>query len=172
MVFFGYWLRLLGGSLWDGPGAADGRLACCFQVLLSRKLGDLHAVAINGDTALHTAARNGQVFVAALLLLGGLDANCLNGEGKTPLQLAVECRHPATVQILSATSPQLQQLSKALGSPPNFPLEPSANIHPMHSPCIDWSDLGSVLSRMWHATHNGMHPAWVWFGTLGGGGLN
>lgn len=69
------------------------------QVLLSRKMGDLHAVATNGDTALHSAARNGQVFVAALLLLGGLEAQCLNADGKTPLQLAQEYQHPVTAQV-------------------------------------------------------------------------
>jgi hypothetical protein len=62
-------------------------------------MGDLHAIATNGDTALHSAARNGQVFVAALLLLGGLEAQCLNAEGKTPLQLAQEYQHPVTAQV-------------------------------------------------------------------------
>jgi hypothetical protein len=69
-------------------------------------------------------------------------------EGKTPLRLAVECRHLATAQNLSATSAQLLQLSKALNSQLNFPLDPSANIHPVHSPCISSNDLGSVPSRM------------------------
>lgn len=74
-------------------------LMCLEQVLLSRKLGDLRATAKNGDTALHSAARNGQVFVTALLLLGGSDDSQRNAEGMTPRQLAKFYGHTATSQV-------------------------------------------------------------------------
>ncbi|EDQ91646.1 uncharacterized protein MONBRDRAFT_5528 [Monosiga brevicollis MX1] len=123
-------------------------------VLLSRKLGDLHASAKNGDTALHSAARNGQVCVAALLLLGGLDPRTANMTGMTAHQIALAARHPSTAQVLSANTRQLQELSKMLANPPNFPVETSLERAVDHNLCIHWSDLGNLLSRMWHATHN------------------
>ena len=120
--------------------------------MLSRKLGDLHLADDCGDTALHIAARNGQVFVTAFLLLGGVDSSRQNLEGLTPADLAQRYNNHACLELLSVETTQLQKLAKLLGSQPNFPWEASKR-QPGDLSLVDWRDLGGVLSRMWHATH-------------------
>lgn len=119
--------------------------------MLSRKLGDLHLADHNGDTALHIAARNGQVFVTAFLLLGGVDATRQNKSGLTPADLARRYNNFACLELLSAETSQLQKLAKILESQPTFPWEGGKKV--AGDTLVDWRDLGGVLSRMWHATH-------------------
>ena len=52
-----------------------------------------------GNTALHTAAETGQMFVAAFLRLYGASPLVRNNAGKTPLQLAVEGNNVATAGV-------------------------------------------------------------------------
>lgn len=120
--------------------------------MLSRKLGDLHHRDHNGDTALHIAARNGQVFVTAFLLLGGVDSTLKNKQNLTPYELACSANNTACSELLRAQTPQLQKLAKLLESPPTFPWESARKLAP--ETLVDWRDLGAVLSRMWHATHS------------------
>lgn len=119
--------------------------------MLSRKQGDLYATARNGDTTLHVAARNGQVFVTALLLLGGVDAGRRNMQGETAADVALHFGHRACLELLVANGNLLQELSKLLESPPPFPWESRHDVRP--DSLFDWRDLGGVLSRMWHCTH-------------------
>lgn len=140
----------------------DGRnalhLACskdsvsCAIVMLSRKKGDLLAAARNGDTALHVAARNGQVYVTALLLMGGADVNYRNLQGDTPAEVAAHHGNRACLELLAATPAQLHELARELAKPPPFPWESRQEILP--DSLFDWRDLGSILSRMWHCTHS------------------
>ncbi len=61
----------------------------------------------NGETCLHAAALSGvPAVVDALLSLGphGVDPNALNGEGKTPIELAKSAGHEKIVEMLRSYS--------------------------------------------------------------------
>ena len=60
----------------------------------------MEAKSSNGNTPLHTAAICGSTSVAELLLKAGARANLKNGDGKTPLQLAVENKKPLVEKLL------------------------------------------------------------------------
>ncbi|VDN16264.1 unnamed protein product [Dibothriocephalus latus] len=53
-----------------------------------------------GDTALHVAARSGNLSVLALAIEAGADIEAVNTAGKRPLHEAAQCGHPECVQFL------------------------------------------------------------------------
>ncbi|EGD79524.1 hypothetical protein PTSG_10094 [Salpingoeca rosetta] len=157
---------------------ADGRdalhLACCKDsissaiVLVSRKMCDVRARTIAGNTALHTAAENGQMFVAAFLRLSGINPSTQNNAGHTPLKLALDHCNVATASVLRLTDSQLHALSEHLRRPPivGHRSGPSQSSHGraggggMYAPMatghvpdfIHLDALGQILSRLWHCT--------------------
>lgn len=84
----------------------EGNLST-FQALL-RYLGhSLSALALNGNggfrdnqPSLCLAASRGNSDIVQLLLSHALDVNMTNGEGQTPLHLAVEHGHQRVVKVL------------------------------------------------------------------------
>ena len=54
----------------------------------------------DGDTPLHSAARQGRVELASLLIARGADINARNNSGKTALQLAIEEKQDAIAELL------------------------------------------------------------------------
>ena len=62
---------------------------------------DLNVQDVDGETALHDAARFGHKGVATLLVDGGADASLQNKKGQTALQVAEEYDQPDIIAILS-----------------------------------------------------------------------
>jgi hypothetical protein len=69
--------------------------------LLNELKVDLNVQDVDGETALHDAARFGHKGVATLLVDGGADASLQNKKGQTALQVAEEYDQPDIIAILS-----------------------------------------------------------------------
>jgi len=69
------------------------------QALLTAKPDRLRAVDERGFTPLHTAALEGRVEIASLLIEKGADLEAKNPTGYTPLFLAVAGKRPAAVRF-------------------------------------------------------------------------
>jgi ankyrin repeat protein len=57
-------------------------------------------------TALHMAARRGNVEIAEALLDCGADTNAHDSQGVTPLQRAINCRQVAVAELLRSAGPR------------------------------------------------------------------
>lgn len=71
--------------------------------LLKEKNADLTATSVEGHTALHWAARGGQLdAVKWLLSHGGLDAACRSKDGVTALDVALKLRKTDVADFLKS----------------------------------------------------------------------
>ena len=68
--------------------------------LLLQAGATVDAVNNDGNTALHEAARNGEIQVVEALLNAGADKALKGYEGKTALEKAEKMNHPAIVKLL------------------------------------------------------------------------
>lgn len=74
-------------------------LGCCFSFLQSKSCATAASGSI-GDTALHLAARHGQVDLMKVLLRGRVDKEATNSLGCTALHVAASGGHTAVVKAL------------------------------------------------------------------------
>lgn len=70
-----------------------------------------------GWTALHFAARFGQLEVAQFIKESGLDLNMTNGEGKTASQVAAFWGNDAIAKLLAPTVVEVSKTSETIASP-------------------------------------------------------
>jgi ankyrin repeat protein len=89
-------------------GAKQTPLLCAWSELSTTKLllgrgSSVNAVNQNGDTALHIACycrTGGSIKCAEELLAHGADTSIKNNVGKTPLNLAQDCKHQSIIDLL------------------------------------------------------------------------
>lgn len=58
--------------------------------------------------ALHLAADSGRTLICGLLCLNGIDVNKQDGDGQTPMHIAIECDHEDVALILARHFPNLE----------------------------------------------------------------
>ena len=86
------------------------------QLCLTIGCGDVNAVARNGETALHGAARRGAAPVVQLLLDSGANLDVKTKAGLTPLDYAIG-KSEETVRTQPATTELLRQVMRTRGIP-------------------------------------------------------
>lgn len=75
----------------------------CFSRLLQRHRGYIDARDYDGSTALHAAARSGQVEAVKLLLANGAEVDCTTNCGERALDFAAREGHTAVAELLIAS---------------------------------------------------------------------
>ena len=70
---------------------------------------NLDAVNLEGDTALHEAARSGKDGACQVLIKRGANTSALNNNGETPADVAQQSEHFRTATLLA---PDLQSVEK------------------------------------------------------------
>jgi ankyrin repeat protein len=80
-----------------------------------RVISDVDFPAVNGDTPLHIAARNGHLDAVKMLIAHHADVNAANARGDTPLHMSVE--HPEIAKVLIAAGAKVN-VADAIGRTP------------------------------------------------------
>ena len=149
----------------DSPvhAACTDKSIGCLLVLLSSNLLKLSVTSMGGDTALHRAAETGLPVCTAFLLLAGADPEQKNDAELKPVDVAQRQHHGATMQVLSASRKDLVAVSKMLETKLGVPQgkygrESSESAGGTSTGAaggstFSWRGFDSVLSRIWHETH-------------------
>lgn len=96
----------------------DGAARAAIVSTLAQAGADVHArERVKGCSALHVAARRGNVLVAQALLRCGADIEARDKSGDTPLHRAVKCRQAEMVAFLLASGADAQAKSKSGQTP-------------------------------------------------------
>ncbi len=80
--------------------AADGERSAAVTLLLEKGANPNIRAQFNGQTALHFAARKGNLGIVILLLNGGAEPNPVDPSGHTPLWAAAFQNHPQVIRAL------------------------------------------------------------------------
>ena len=99
-VTFSLAALLLGGCVSPLLSAANNGDLAKVKALVESGAEDINRGGVNGWNALHFAASSGETEVVKYLLDKGAYINAINGDGNTPLTLAIIWKHPQTAQYL------------------------------------------------------------------------